>query len=359
MAQLKSLTEANPDPVDWRILTGDCVEMLSTEPDESVQCVVTSPPYWGLRDYGVKGQIGLESTPEEYVKSMVEVFRDVWRVLKIDGTVWLNLGDSYANTGKSGGGAQGKRWKEHGGRTKDCAGTFKYAPPRLKPKDLVGIPWRVALALQADGWWLRSDTIEQVEFYCPCGCGYIMEERIWRYSQDRDIIWHKPNPMPESVTDRPTRAHEYVFLLTKSAKYFYDADALREPTSESFKKRFNSGAVAKRNPSPQGLGASSVSGESCFGSPDGKRNKRTVWTIPTQSYRGAHFATFPEKLVEPCILAGCPTGSVVLDPFCGSGTVGVVALRHRRRFLGVELNPEYVKLAEARIGVVEGDVDAK
>jgi len=303
------------DSSAWRIITGDSVGSLAKQPDESVHCVVTSPPYWGLRDYGVKGQIGLESTPEEYVKSMVEVFRHVRRVLKTDGTVWLNLGDSYANTGKSGGGAQGKRWKEHGGRTEDCAGTFKYAPPGLKPKDLVGIPWRVAFALQADGWWLRSDTVEQVEFYCPCGCGYIMEERVWRYSQDRDIIWAKPNPMPESVKDRPTKAHEYVFLLAKSAKYFYDADAVRESSVDA----------------------------------SGFRNRRTVWNIASQPYRGAHFATFPEKLVEPCILAGCPIGGTVLDPFCGSGTVGVVALRHGRQFLGIELNSEYVKLAEERI----------
>ncbi len=262
------------------IRTGDVLDVLRAAPDECIQTVVTSPPYWGLRDYGIDGQIGLEQTPDEYVAHLVAVFREVRRVLRSDGTVWLNLGDSYAASGSGGG--PGKQSTNVGSVNIPP----RSAPPGLKVKDLVGVPWRVALALQADGWYLRSE-----------------------------IIWSKNNPMPDSVRDRPVRSHEHVFLLTKSPRYFYDADAVKEPT---------------------------VSGE-------GTRSRRTVWTIAIQHFRGAHFATFPEKLVEPCILAGSAPGDVVLDPFAGSGTTGVVALRHKRRFTGIELNPEYAAIAEARI----------
>jgi DNA modification methylase len=333
--------------VSARILVGDCLDSLQTLPAASVQCCVTSPPYWGLRDYGQDGQHGLEETPAAYVANLVRVFAEVRRVLRDDGTVWLNLGDSYAATGKSGGGAQGQRWKEYGADTEGPkGGKWSPAPPGLKAKDLVGIPWRVAFALQADGWYLRSD-----------------------------IIWHKPNPMPESVRDRPTKGHEYVFLLSKRPRYFYDADAVREA----------------------------------------RANRRTVWSIPSKPYTGAHFATMPPELARLCILAGtsqggacsacgapwvrvvertpmevrpsprrmdwqtdqtrtqtggtmtkpptsetvgwsagCECGAdvaacVVLDPYAGAGTTGLVADKLRRDFIGCELNPEYAALAERRL----------
>jgi site-specific DNA-methyltransferase (adenine-specific) len=264
---------------------GDCLEVLRTMADASVHCCVTSPPYWGLRDYGHDGQIGLEATPEEYVARMVEVFREVRRVLRDDGTLWLNLGDSYAS------------------------------------KSLAGIPWRVAFALQADGWYLRQD-----------------------------IIWHKPNPMPESVTDRCTKAHEYVFLLSKSARYYYDADAIKEPASSMGKSsgsncfrgaghfRESAGGPAKRD----GRDMASVGR-----GPD--RNRRDVWTIATKPFNGAHFAVMPPELVEPCILAGCPKGGVVYDPFTGSGAVGEQALLLGRDFEGSEINPDYHAIAQHRI----------
>jgi DNA modification methylase len=251
--------------------------------DESAQCVVTSPPYWGLRDYGVPGQLGLEPTPEAYVANMVAVFRGVRRVLKPDAVVFLNLGDSYAS------------------------------------KQLQGIPWRVAFALQADGWWLRSD-----------------------------IIWAKPNPMPESVTDRPTRSHEYLFLLTKSARYYYDAQAIAEPAAYGPER-------AGRKPGY----APGVKGHDTDGQPNFRssrlerqavtRNRRDVWTITTKPFKGAHFATMPVDLVEPCIKAGSRPGDVVLDPFAGAGTVGLVASRLGRRHVGVELSLNYCRMAEDRI----------
>jgi DNA modification methylase len=299
------------------ILHGDVMDKLREIETGTVQCVVTSPPYWGLRDYGIDNQLGLESTPEEYVEKMVEVFRQVKRVLKHDGTVWLNLGDSYnAN--------QGKGFDTHGdgGIRKKLA-----ASPKIKwgkPKDLIGIPWRVAFALQADGFWLRQD-----------------------------IIWHKPNPMPESVQDRCTKAHEYIFLLTKSAQYFYDADAIKEKAINTEKEQ-----VAKRNKQPHKGQRDSHFRETTGGFDNinktyPSRNKRSVWTINTQPYKEAHFAVFPEKLPELCIKAGTKKGDTVLDPFFGSGTTGWVAQRLGRKWIGIELNEEYIKIAEKRFAQQE------
>jgi DNA modification methylase len=316
-----------------RILVGDVRQRLQELPDGSVQCVVTSPPYWGLRDYGHDGQIGLEQTPDDYVAELVAVFREVRRVLADDGTLWLNLGDSYASTDgakrqqpqrDNNGGLVNNRINSRGNQSW-TSGAAVIANLRygLKPKDLVGIPWRVAFALQADGWWLRQD-----------------------------IIWHKPNPMPESVTDRCTKAHEYVFLLTKSAQYFYDANAIKEPVADESLKRaeygFNSDRPSTKNASMGGTGIHVEKMGTRFVNPDG-RNKRSVWTITTKPYSGAHFAVMPMALVEPCILAGSERLDTVLDPFCGSGTVGVVALRNDRKFIGIELNKEYADLADRRI----------
>jgi DNA modification methylase len=307
-----------------QIITGDCLTSLATLPDGVAQTCVTSPPYWGLRDYGVEGQLGLEPTPDEYVARMVEVFRAVRRTLADDGTLWLNLGDSYAATTKGSGGPSAKQDSNAGSR---------YAPKRLdlktsgiKPKDLVGIPWRVAFALQADGWYLRSD-----------------------------IIWHKPNPMPESVTDRPTKAHEYLFLLAKSERYYYDADAVREPHAHpelARKKVANPNAGRQgdyQKESGRNDGGPHVSGVGFRSDPDKGRNRRTVWTVTPKPYRGAHFATYPPDLIEPCILAGSRPGDLVLDPFNGAGTTGLVALRHGRHYIGCELNPEYVELTQQRL----------
>jgi site-specific DNA-methyltransferase (adenine-specific) len=298
--------------VSWQIITGDCLESLATLPDQSVQCCITSPPYWGLRDYGVDGQLGLESTPDEYVSRMVAVFREVRRVLRDDGTLWLNLGDTYLGTGygPGTGGCPGVPGQFNQSREKQRIAV----PTGLKPKDLTGIPWRVAFALQADGWYLRSD-----------------------------IIWAKPNPMPESVTDRPTKAHEYVFLLSKSPKYFYDADAVREGAAggrEKFggDKWGDKGVDASRN--DQGRFDESIVTT---------RNRRTVWSIATQPFPGAHFAVFPPALVIPMVDAGCPEGGTVLDPFSGSGTTGIVAVERGRSFIGCELNQEYADMARGRL----------
>jgi DNA modification methylase len=308
-----------------RLLQGDALTILRGLPSGSVRCCVTSPPYWGLRDYGVAGQIGLEATPDEYAARLVALFAEVRRVLTDDGTLWLNLGDSYANDGKWGGSSGGKHAAAlHGktgiGRSKVSTG--------LKPKDLVGIPWRVAFALQADGWYLRSD-----------------------------IVWAKPNPMPESVTDRPTRSHEYVFLLTKSAKYYFDGKAIREPVSESMLAACARGPRAdKEYQHDTATRMGKRSGNRAFSDADSLariaegRNCRDVWTIATQPYPEAHFATFPEELPRRCILAGSKPGDTVLDCFCGSGTSGAVARRLGRNFIGIELNPEYLALAEKRIG---------
>ena len=294
---------------------GDVRDVLPTLDAKSVQCVITSPPYWGLRDYGVDGQIGLEPTPDAYVQTLVAVFREVRRVLRDDGTVWLNLGDSYSGSGKGqmgSGSASDRRGAKQGTSVGTLSGGLPTNYSNLKPKDLIGIPWRVAFALQADGWYLRSD-----------------------------IIWHKPNPMPESVTDRPTKSHEYLFLLTKSPRYYYDADAVREVSSGLPGGRFGSGGpeVGRlRNDSARPRNEET-----------GTRNLRSVWTINTQSYSAAHFATFPTALVEPCVKAGSKTGDLILDPFAGSGTVGCVALKLAREFVGIELNPEYCTMARESI----------
>jgi DNA modification methylase len=305
------------------ILHGDCREVLATLPAESVQTCVTSPPYWGLRDYGVPGQLGLERTPAEYVANMVAVFREVRRVLRDDGTLWLNLGDSYAAGGTGGAPSAKSTLSRHGidGRSPylDAMGQNKSrtAPLGLKPKDLVGIPWRVAFALQADGWYLRSD-----------------------------IIWHKPNPMPESVTDRPTKAHEYLFLLAKSERYYYDADAIAEPFSDKTQWTYpQPDKAAAAGQTTNGTGASGLRAK-----PDREnRNRRSVWSIATQPFDGAHFATFPRTLIEPCILAGSRPGDVVLDPFMGSGTTAQVSEHLGRQWIGCELNPEYVTLQAKRL----------
>lgn len=304
-------------PVDT-IFQGDAWQLAKTLPDQSVNCIVTSPPYWGLRDYGEPGQFGLEATPQAYVAKLVALFAELRRVLRDDGTLWLNLGDSYANTGNPGQDFSASR-VGYGGKGRGHLGgqPAKQMPPGLKPKDLVGIPWRVALALQDDGWYLRSD-----------------------------IIWHKPNPMPESVTDRPTKAHEYVFLLSKCERYYYDADAVAEQSvypGDTRHLRFDSRKVHE----PMSLDNGS---RERTGNPTGEtRNRRSVWTIATAPYAGAHFATFPPALVEPCVKAGCPVGGVVLDPFMGSGTVAAVAASLGRRYVGFELNPDYIELANARL----------
>lgn len=348
----------------------------------AVQCVVTSPPYWGLRDYGIPGQLGLEASPEEYVANMVAVFREVRRVLRDDGTLWLNIGDSYSRAPEKGGSGPGNKGNRHiddarrimsesNGSSDGKVGRADRAPVHvgglgLKPKDLVGIPWRVAVALQADGWYLRSD-----------------------------IIWSKPNPMPESVTDRPTKAHEYLFLLAKSERYFYNADAIKEPASLDTHARYargrsdnhkwtgggpgdqtiartfehmrlgkegpNSRMHVNRDPQHEEEQTHRRAGVHPKAAPAGSgiranesfsaavkdivsdRNKRSVWTIATQPYSGAHFATFPEKLVETCLLAGSRPGDIVFDPFVGSGTVIRVATRLQRRGVGCDLNWEYLR----------------
>ena len=295
------------------IIYGDCREKMKELGPESVQMCVTSPPYWGLRDYGHNDQLGLEETPEKYTANMVEVFRQVKRVLKDDGTLWLNLGDSYNGSGGAGGDYNKGGLKE---------GQPKYKGRNistLKPKDLIGIPWRVAFALQQDGWYLRQD-----------------------------IIWHKPNPMPESVTDRCTKSHEYIFLLSKSEKYFYDADAIRETLAESSIKRLNQD-IDKQVGSTRAHGGQKFNGNTkTFGDVEKGANKRSVWTVTTKPYSGSHFAVFPEKLIEPCIQAGSRTGDVVLDPFFGSGTTGEVAQRFGRNYVGIELNEDYKSLQQKR-----------
>ena len=354
--------------------------MLSTLPESSVQCCVTSPPYWGLRDYGtatwdggdakcdhlgpprmsdkttlshpelkpraqilaepsrnvptpyaricgkcgarrIDAQLGLEETPDAYVANMVAVFRAVHRVLRDDGTLWLNLGDSYS--GAAGGNNRGEG--AGGGKERGKAMGFGTLPKRkdleggLKHKDLAGIPWRVAFALQADGWWLRQD-----------------------------IIWHKPNPMPESVTDRCTKAHEYIFLLSKSKSYYYDAAAIAEASSGLTGGRFGAGGEEVGRLRQDAARPRPVD--------DGTRNKRSVWTVTTKPFKGAHFATFPPDLIEPCILAGSAADTLVLDPFSGAGTTGVVAVQHGRRYIGIELNPDYLEMSRKRIQLVRDSI---
>lgn len=307
------------------VLQGDCLEVLKTLPDKSINCCVTSPPYYGLRDYGVDGQIGLEETPEEYIEKLVDVFREVRRVLKDDGTLWLNIGDSYWGSGSRGYDFTGKM-TEASQIQVGSKGTINLSNiPKLvgeyegiKNKDLIGIPWMLAFALRADGWYLRQD-----------------------------IIWQKPNPMPESVKDRCTKSHEYIFLLSKQPKYYFDYEAIQEDAVCKDDKRFGEGRIeydGKRTDA----GVENTKAQQSFVTINEKRNKRDVWNVSTQAVKEAHFATFPEKLIEPCILAGCPVGGVVLDPFFGSGTTGRVATRLNRQYLGIELNPDYIEIANKR-----------
>lgn len=320
---------------------GDCRETMRRWKEQGVkaQTCVTSPPYYGLRDYGHDGQIGLEETPEQYIKAMVEVFRCVWDVLADDGTLWLNIGDSYAGAGYSNHKGTGGTQRTDGGKQRHLSGTG------CKNKDLLGIPWMLAFALRADGWYLRQD-----------------------------IIWHKPNPMPESVRDRCTKAHEYIFLLSKSQKYYFDNEAIAEPLAASSVARLAQPTLAqqagsdrvpgKTNGNMKAVGprfggdkygdddsekSRTKSGNEWAGNETGRRNKRSVWTVTTKPYKGAHFATFPSDLITPCILAGAPAGGIVLDPFMGSGTTAAVAVLNGRNYLGCELNPVYKDLQDERI----------
>ncbi|MBI4128314.1 MAG: site-specific DNA-methyltransferase [Parcubacteria group bacterium] len=311
-------------------LHGDCRDVLKTLDGESVHCCVTSPPYWGLRDYGVVGQLGLEKTPEEYVQNLLDVFTEVMRVLRRDGTLWLNLGDSYSGSGKgqhSDGWHDPKKSKTDGMKLENGV-----IPQGLKPKDLVGIPWRVAFALQSSGWFLRCD-----------------------------IIWSKPNPMPESVLDRPTRAHEYIFLLTRSKKYYYDHQIIMEDavTDESrpdgvvrdreygYESKQRKLRESKKRGEFMGK-TKDMKGREAFRAVRVKRNKRSVWEVASQPYADAHFAVFPSELIRPCILAGCPDGGTVLDPFAGSGTTGLIAEQEGRNAILIELNDAYIKLQRKR-----------
>jgi DNA modification methylase len=337
-----------------QVLNGDCREVLRTLPDESVHTCVTSPPYFGLRDYGHGGQIGLEPTPDAFVAELVGVFREVRRVLRDDGTLWLNLGDSYAGSwGAQGHGQMADRSvvqaRSIGAHPQKLTQTGSIRAAGVKPKDLYGIPWRVAFALQMDGWYLRQD-----------------------------IIWHKPNPMPESVRDRCTKAHEYLFLLAKSERYYFDVEAISEPITVSSVERLSQPtleqqagsdrvpgktngrmkAVSKRPGLSRAEGGPRVTGNIVGRSDAGRacndpdqitRNKRSVWTVTTKPFSGAHFATFPPDLIEPCILAGAPAGGTVLDPFGGAGTTGLVADRHNRNAVLIELNPTYADMARERI----------
>jgi site-specific DNA-methyltransferase (adenine-specific) len=345
-----------------RIICGNAIEAISEIESESVNCCVTSPPYFGLRDYGIDGQIGLEETIDEFITKMVEVFREVRRVLRDDGTLWINLGDSYSAGGNQGHQSGGEIFHGHNGN-RGITG-FKRTPG-FQPKNLLGIPWRVAFALQADGWYLRQD-----------------------------IIWHKPNPMPESIKDRCTKAHEYIFLLSKSARYYYDAEAIKEDCVQNeMANGFRGGSYChdetadnetggkRKTPGNQKIPAGWDMEKRAHGSfhkdgrgktryggkkytentvafnrtksgnlyePKALRNKRSVWTVATKPYKEAHFATYPPALITPCILAGCPEGGTVLDPFVGSGTTLEVAARYGRSGIGIEINPEYIKLIEKR-----------
>ena len=310
-----------------RILVGDCIDMMRTLPDQSVHTCITSPPYFGLRDYGVDGQIGLEASPREFIESLVAVFREVRRVLRDDGTLWVNLGDSYASI--AGGYAPEGSAGKHDTVSKATRGAVlrgrRRAPPDgLKQKDLMGMPWRLAIALQDDGWYLRQD-----------------------------IIWHKPNPMPESIKDRCTKAHEYVFLLSKGPRYYFDQSAIREPARaqaapESASRRNSFARQTKYTEGEHGQTGQhrEARADVLY---DETRNKRSVWTVATASFKGAHFATFPPDLVRPCVLAGAPRGGLVLDPFGGAGTTALVAMQEGRRSVICELNPEYAALARQRL----------
>ncbi len=303
------------------IRVGDCLDALRAMPDQSFHCCITSPPYFGLRDYGMASQIGLEQTPAEFVARLVEVFREVRRVLRDDGTLWVNMGDSYASI--AGGYAPEGSAGKHDIVSRNTRGAVRRGHRRnpaegLKQKDLMGIPWRLAFALQDDGWYLRQD-----------------------------IIWHKPNPMPESVRDRCTKAHEYVFMLTKSPRYYYDHEAVKEdavsehPSGNGFKR--------DARESYKNLDGTARGNDEQWTGVGGKRNRRSVWTVPTAGFKGAHFATFPPDLIRPCVLAGAPRGGLVLDPFGGAGTTALVAMQEGRRSVLIELNPEYAAIARNRL----------
>jgi DNA modification methylase len=382
--------EGNLNREDYlnKIINANVMEGIKQLPDKCVNSVITSPPYFGLRDYGVSGQLGLEKTPEEYVFNMVQLFTDIKRVLKDDGTLWLNLGDSYASGGRNRTPDQAEKNSTLlGGRNTQRQSL--YQPNKitegLKAKDLIGIPWMVAFALRASGWYLRQD-----------------------------IIWHKPNPMPESVTDRCTKSHEYIFLLSKSAKYYFDHSAIKQPLAKATHVRLaqdianqtgSNRVPGKTNGTMKAVGPASWNGSSfdkgktgemkhtrgginkglTFGgkkgreytpdkddpnyrngseqwgreytpSPDGKANKRSVWTVTTKPFKEAHFATFPEDLITDCVKAGCPKGGIVLDPFMGAGTTALVALKLGRNFTGFELNPDYIRIAEKRLDAFYEDI---
>lgn len=308
------------------ILNGDSVEILKTLPAESVHCCITSPPYYGLRDYGIDGQIGREETPEKYIERLLAVFREVWRVLRSDGTLWLNISDTYCGTGSKGNHRDPKNPK---GRTGQQV-ALNHRAEGCKEKDLIGIPWLLAFALRSDGWYLRNA-----------------------------IIWEKGNAMPESAKDRLTRSYEFVFLLAKSKKYYYDGAAIAEPVAAASVTRLKGGrGLHKYADSIPGQTAQGINKPRAAGAiPDELipvfRNKRDVWRINTAPYAGAHFAAFPPKLAETCILAGCPPGGIVLDPFFGSGTTGLVAKQSGRQYIGIEINAEYCRLSDERINGVE------
>ena len=307
------------------IYIGDCLEVLKTLPDESVHCCVTSPPYYALRDYGMEEQIGREATPKEYISRLTEVFTEVRRVLRSDGTLWLNIADTYAGKGNQGDFVDPRNPKGRNGQ----AVALNYKVEGCKPKDMIGIPWMLAFALRDSGWYLRND-----------------------------IIWMKENPMPESCKDRCSRCYEHIFLLSKSRKYFFDAKAISEPiapaTAERLKRGMKGGNKYGKpvpgQPQTQTINRPRAHGEITDSMINPMRNKRDVWVVNTVPFKGGHYAAYPPKLVEPCLLAGCPEGGIVLDPFFGSGTTGMVAKQLNRHYIGIELNPEYAKLAEARIG---------
>ena len=307
---------------EYKVIQGECLEILKKMKGNTIQCCITSPPYYGLRDYQVDNQIGLEKTPEEYISKLVEIFREVRRVLRDDGTLWVNIGDSYNGSGKAGK-KDSVYFERHTEFGKPSQHKEKIGNPThiegLKPKDLIGIPWMLAFALRTDGWYLRQD-----------------------------IIWAKGAPMPESVRDRCTKSHEYIFLLSKSKKYYFDYKAIQEPAvSKSPEKESTRGegygeAKGIKNNPDRDRGFSN----------NGYRNKRSVWFINTKPYKGAHFATFPPELIRPCIKAGSKEGDIILDPFAGSGTTGQVALEEERNTLLIELNPEYIKLIENRLNKI-------
>lgn len=311
-----------------RILVGDCIDMMRTLPDQSVHTCITSPPYFGLRDYGVDGQIGLEASPREFIDNLVAVFREVQRVLRDDGTLWVNIGDSYAGSWGAQGRPQGNG--QMSGRRVTSARQINAHPVfqsgtgvrgsemGMKPKDLMGIPWRLAFALQDDGWYLRQD-----------------------------IIWHKPNPMPESVRDRCTKAHEYVFLLSKSKQYYFDQASIAEDAIEP--RGPGNVSPVEALPGERPTENSNIRGSLHKIGARPTRNKRSVWSVATHSFKGAHFATFPPDLIRPCVLAGAPRGGLVLDPFGGAGTTALVAMQEGRRSVICELNPEYAALARRRL----------